>query len=94
MTANGLLIVAILSPKHEIQAKHPAGINSKQSPMIKFQMFETKKRHLDFGNSNLFRVGPRQTLRPIFGFFNHLFDSTHAEMGKSRFWNKGGENHG
>ncbi len=40
--------------------------------MTEFQMFETDKslRNLNFENSNLFRVGPRRTLRPDsnFGF--------------------------
>jgi hypothetical protein len=35
-------IEQILNPKHEIRAKHPAGINSKQSQMTKFQIFKTE----------------------------------------------------
>jgi hypothetical protein len=45
---NVILNQADLNSKHEIR-------NSKQSPMTKFQMFETDKalRNLNFGNSNL-----------------------------------------
>jgi hypothetical protein len=54
-----------LNSKHEI-------LNSKQSQMAKFQMFETNisLRNLNFGNSDLFRIS-------IFGFRIFLVSKTH-----------------
>jgi hypothetical protein len=38
-----------LNPKHEIRAKLPEGINSKQSQMTKFQIFQTREfRNFEF----------------------------------------------
>jgi len=36
---------------------------------------ETSFRHFDFENSDLFRIGPKRTLRPIFGFGISLMKS-------------------
>jgi len=70
----------IINPKHEIR-------NSKQSQMAKFRIFETNKRlrHLDFENSNLFRLpAGRQGFRySDFGFLKHqtLFCPGYAGSG-------------